>query len=293
MKKKKVLLIGSEGFIGGAVKEALQNDNDYEVVPFDITLGDDMLDEVSVAKSITAELHEVILLAAEADLNKARIDPYNCMKLNVKGVLNVANRCWLLGVPLHFISTCCVYGDQERHPSTEDTTKPNPSEIYTHTKLAGEHIIKGYGFVGLNFKISRIPTTYGKGMRSALGVAVFFEQALAGEDITIHGEGEQERELTYIDDTASGIIAVLKKGHYGETYNITVGCSVSALTMAKTILNVTGSKSKMVFVPQREGQFFTEIISHDKITRHTNWMPRIAFNEGIEKTYEWYKEKMK
>lgn len=92
-----------------------------------------------------------------------------------------------------------MYGNQKNHPETEDYTLPNPSDLYACSKYAGEWIVKGYGQnFGMPWTILRFATIYGPGMRRALGLHIFFRQAMAGDPITVHGDGEQDRTLTSI-----------------------------------------------------------------------------------------------
>ena len=154
-----------------------------------------------------------------------------------------------------FVSTTSVYGDAGGQPEREDTTLPNPSEIYAASKYAAEWVIRGYGrSFDLPYTILRIATVYGPGCRPELGVHVFFRQALEGVPITVHGDGSQVRALTYIDDSVEGMAAPLdyRREAQGEIFNIAGTERISAIDMARQIKELTASGSEIVFVPQRQ-----------------------------------------
>jgi nucleoside-diphosphate-sugar epimerase len=270
-----VLLTGSSGFIASKLKKRLR-DLGHQVEPFDIAQGQDICNADH--------------LAAVADLNWARVHPIETMKINVEGTWNIANACRLNGTLLLFASTMCVYGNQKTHPDTEETL-PNPAEIYACTKLAGESVIKGFHHTyGLEYVMMRFATIYGEGTRPALGTHIFLRQALKGEPITVHGDGQQTRTLTHIDDLIDAIIAAYQSGKVNETWNMTTQEEVSALQMAETIKSLTGSKSPIVFIPQRVGQTFRESVSAEKIKRDTGWEAKVKWDDGIRRMYKWFKE---
>ncbi len=282
----KYLLTGSSGFIGSALKAKLEAEG-HEVVPFDLELGQNLVNQKQVSKAVR-KAGAVIHLAAIADLNYARVYPMETMAVNVGGTINVAYECAKQGKPLYYASTCCVYGNQPVHPVTEDVL-PRPAELYACSKLAGEDIIRGFGLMyGLKYNFMRFATIYGEGVRPALGVHIFLGQAVRGEPITVHGDGTQTRTLTHIDDLTDAILALLKSDVSGEAFNFTTEEEVSANQMAEVSLKVTGSKSQIVHVDQRPGQTFRESVSAEKAKRMLGWEAKVKFEDGMRKTYEWF-----
>lgn len=287
----KILVTGSDGFIGGHVVRRLK-DAGHEVVPFDIRSGGDMLDRDAIDKAVADGIEVVYHIAAQADLTKVKSfdDAYICTELNVTGTHNVAYACAKHKAWLVYASTCCVYGNQEQHPETEDTTLPNPAELYAATKLAGEDVIKGYG---LNFSmpwtILRFATIYGPGMREALATHVFFDQAYRGADITVHGTGEQDRTLTFIDDLVDGIVRTHEHPEsQGHVINLTASEPISANKMAEDIKRIVGSPSKIVHITDRPRQTFHEDFSVEKAkTLLGGWFAKTAWEDGLKKTAEW------
>lgn len=289
----KILVTGGKGFIGTRLMGKL-HEQGHEVTAYDIVDGKDLFDMDTLERAIK-EVDAVYHIAAQADLTQmmtlegARAG----VIANVGATDNVAFLCakhkkWML-----FASTICVYGDVEEHPVSEDKTLPNPSEIYACSKYAAEWIIKGYGkSLGLDYTILRFATVYGPGMRAALGVYVFFKQALTGVPITVHGDGTQDRTLTYVDDLVDGIIAPLSHKHaaLGQVFNITSAETTSAIGMAEQIQKLTGSSSPITFVPQRKNNTFHEEVDVSKTKRLLDWEAKTTFAEGLKRTLPWIQE---
>ena len=288
-KKQKILVTGGDGFLGQALINRLKKEG-HEVESYDLVQGKDLLNREQLEKAIQ-EKDAVFHLAAIADLNVSRECPLKNMEINVIGTINVAEACLKAGATLYYASTCCVYGNQKIHPSDEKSL-PNPTEIYACSKLAGEHVILGYAKTcGLEYNIIRFATIYGQGMRPALGVYVFFSQALNDKPITVHGDGRQTRTLTYIDDLTDGIMALFHSGIKNEIINVTTEEEISTIQMAKMIKKITNSKSPIIFISQRPGQTFREVVSAKKAKKLLGWQAKTSFKEGLEKTYKWFLKK--
>ncbi len=288
----KILVTGGKGFIGLKLMEKLAQMG-HEPVSYDIVDGQDLFDMEKLEAAIK-DVHAVYHVAAEADLTRMTTlnDGRRGLIANVGATDNVAYLCAKHGRWLLFASTICVYGDVEVHPVHEDTTLPNPSEIYAASKYAAEWVIRGYGTsFNLDYTILRFATVYGPGMRAALGVHVFFKQALLGKPITVHGEGKQVRTLTYIDDLVDGIAAPLlhKGAALGEIFNITSPEMTSAIGMTEQIKTISGSSSPVVFVPQRKNNTLHEDVDVSKAKRLLQWQAHTSFADGLRKTLPWMK----
>lgn len=287
-----ICVTGSGGFIGSKVVQKLRSQG-HEVTEFDITKGNNLLNYDEVETYV--KFSEVVFhIAAEADLTKMTTleGAENGFNNNVIATHNVAKACAKWNKWLIYASTVCVYGNQEHHPETEDTTLPNPSELYACTKYAGEWIVKGYSKnFGNPFTILRFATIYGEGMRPALGMHIFFRQAIKGEPITVHGDGLQDRTLTYIHDLVDGIVAPLKnqENAKGQIFNLSTNLPVSALKMAEDVKEVTGSQSPIVLIPQRDNQTFHEDFDVSKAEKLLGWKANTEWKDGLIKTYNWIK----
>jgi UDP-glucose 4-epimerase len=300
----KILHIG-KGFIGLKVIDRLRaSGHTVDIVDlpeFDLTNRQQVLDTI---KGYDA----VLLMAAISNLNFFEADPIHGMDVNMGGLTNVVQACSDTHTLLYYISTCCVYGNTRDLPSSEEA-RPEPSEIYAACKLAGEWIIKGYRkSFDLDYVILRIATTYGPGMRAALAPAVFINQINKGEPITVHGDGEQTRTLTYIDDEADGIVAVINSGVKNETFNISTEEEKSVnelIDIIKTEMNTPDHP--VMYIKNRKGQTFKEQIdakkvreiriwkgryapTAKKVTQITGWSAKYSLREGIRETLTWMKK---
>ena len=286
----KVLVTGGRGAIGSRMMDRLRTLG-HEPISYDIVDGQDLHDieklEAAI-KSVDAVYH----VAATANLNHMRTleGAQNGILQNVNATHNVAHLCAKHGKWILFISTMCVYGDVEVHPISEDITLPNPSEIYAASKYAAEWIIRGYGInFDLAYTILRIATVYGPSCRPELGVHVFLNQARAGEPITVHGEGTQERTLTYVDDVVEGVLAPLQhpEAAKGQIFNISTTERTSAIQMAHQIKELTGSSSEIVHVAQRAFNTIREDVDVSKAKQLLGWEAATSFADGLKKTNEW------
>ena len=287
----KILITGDKGFIATKLKEALIVKG-HDVFGYDIVDRLDLLDRDMLESSIE-QADVVYHIAAEADLGKmTKLDgAYNGVMANVQATHNVAYLCAKHNKWLIYASTVCVYGNQEVHPETEDTTLPNPSELYACSKYAAEWIVKGYSQnFGNPYTILRFATIYGEGMRPALGMHIFITQALKGHPITVHGNGLQDRTLTYIYDLVEGIIAPLEhhESAQNQIFNLSSPEPISALKVALDVKKaIPESTSEIVHIEQRDNQTFHEDFSVTKAETHLNWKARTPWEEGLKKTIAW------
>ena len=289
-----ILVTGGAGFIGSALIKKLV-ERKHDAVCFDlvetqlcpsivgsITDRDAVMDAV---KDVDAVLH----LAAMANINYARNDPTRCVEVNVVGTHNIIEACTKHRVPLHFISTCCVYGNTWEHPSNEESICV-PTEIYAVTKLLSEHMITQYAKrYDLRYNILRYGTVYGPGMRGELAVAIFINQAMLGLPITIDGTGEQTRCLIYIDDIVNGTVKLVESGLLNRTINLATDEELSILEVADIIQETVGTKNReLKFYPDRPGQVYRELIDITYAWQTLGWWPKIDFREGVTRTIEWF-----
>jgi len=285
--EEKVLLIGG-GWIGNKVKDLLLN-RGYIVEVADLLETGLDIRKVPEVNELIANFDgdKVVLLAAISDLNVFHEKPYLGFDTNVTGVWNVAKACLTYKKHLDYISTCCVYGNTPELPSSE-TSEARPSEIYAACKLAGENMIKGlHESYGLRYSILRIATCYGPGMRAALAPAVFIKQIECDIPVTIHGNGEQTRTFTYIDDEVEGIVEVITRAPENETWNISTEEEVSVNEMVVIIGREMGKIPAIVTHPDRVGQTHKEQIDASKMGNILGWKAKTTFAEGIKKTLKY------
>lgn len=282
-----LLVTGGKGFLGRLLVNKLE-EKGYKVQTFDIVDGQDITNYKQVEDYI--EKNDIVIhLAAVSDLNYAREHPKETMDINILGTINVVEACRKFNKNLIFASTCCVYGNQDVHPVDENTC-PKPTEIYAHSKLAGEQIILGYAkHFGLQYLILRLATFYGPEMRPALAPYIFLSKVMKGEPIEIHGDGTQTRTFTYVDDIIEGIVKAIESNIWNEIINITTEEETSVLQLAQLAMKIVGKEVPLKFVEDRPGQIRKEQILARKAKELFGWEAKVSFEEGLKRTYEWMK----
>ncbi len=193
-------------------------------------------------------------------------------------------------------STSEVYGDPNIHPQSEDywgNVNPiGPRGVYDEAKRFAEALTMAYNrYHGVDTRIVRIFNTYGPRMRLNDGRALpaFVGQALRGEDITVFGDGSQTRSFCYVSDQIEGIFKLLISNEI-EPVNIGNSEEITILQFAKEVLEITRSKSKIIFkdLPEDDPKIRQPDIS--KAKRVLGWEPRVTRKEGLKKTIDYFKE---
>lgn len=193
-------------------------------------------------------------------------------------------------------STSEVYGDPNIHPQSEEywgNVNPiGPRGVYDEAKRFAEALTMAYHrYHGVDTRIVRIFNTYGPRMRLNDGRALpaFVGQALRGEDITVFGDGSQTRSFCYVSDQIEGIYKLLLSNET-EPVNIGNPVEITILQFAKEVLEITGSKSKIIYkeLPEDDPKVRQPDIS--KAKRVLNWEPKVTRTEGLKKTINYFKE---
>ena len=193
-------------------------------------------------------------------------------------------------------STSEVYGDPNESPQRESYWgNVNPvgvRSVYDEAKRFGEAITMAYHRVhGVDTKIARIFNTFGPFLRPEDGrvVSNFLVQALHGRPLTVYGDGSQTRSFCFVDDLIGGLLALLDSSHVGPM-NLGNPTELSVLELARAVLDVTDSKSEIVFEPLPQDdprQRRPDISLADQVL---GWKPVIELREGLARTHEWYRE---
>jgi nucleoside-diphosphate-sugar epimerase len=289
----KILVIGGNGYVGSnyiqeLVKRGLNGkDIDIYDLPSSILMEGILEHEI--------KQHDLIVhFAAVADLYESAKDYDKNFEVNVKGTYNVAKFCAKHKKFLIYISTCCVYGESPDYvyqKEIDEISTPFTNELYASTKLAGENIIRG--IPELDYTILRIGTNYGVGQRESLFTYIVLDKIHNKQKIQVHGDGNQTRNLIYIDDISYGIYLVTKdfvvnykeaKAN-GEIFNICGRESISVWDCIKTAEKIIGRSAMYDLVPDRQGQIQKEKISIKKMTGYYGFEPTISFEKGMEFAY--------
>lgn len=307
---KKILVTGGAGFIGSHLCERLLNEGN-EVICLDNYFTGSKSNVIHLLKnpyfelirhditsSFYIEVDEIYNLACPASPIHYQYNPIKTIKTSVMGAINMLGLAKRIRAKVLQASTSEVYGDPKIHPQTEDYWgNVNPigtRSCYDEGKRCAETLFMDYHIQNkVKIKIIRIFNTYGPRMHPNDGrvVSNFIVQALKNKDITIYGDGTQTRSFQYVDDLVEGMIRMMATDEsvIGPV-NIGNPGEFQIIELAEKILQMTGSKSKIVFKPlpaddpiQRQ----PDISIAKKVLK--NWEPNIQLEEGLEKTIEYFK----
>jgi len=306
---KKILVTGGAGFLGSHLCERLLNDGN-EVICLDnyftgqkknvIHLLDNPYFEMirhDVTMPFFIEVDQIYNLACPASPIHYQYNPIKTIKTSVAGAINMLGLAKRINAKILQASTSEVYGDPQIHPQTEaywGHVNPIGSRAcYDEGKRCAEALFVNYHKQNnVRIKIIRIFNTYGPRMHPNDGrvVSNFIVQALQGKNITIYGDGLQTRSFQYVDDLIEGMTRLMATGDdFIGPVNVGNPGEFTMLQLAEKIIEFTGSISKIVFEPlpaddpmQRQPDI---TLAKEKL----NWEPKIALNEGLIKTIDFFK----
>lgn len=282
----KFVVTGGSGFLGQALVKSLTKLG-HQCVDYDIAKGYDICNQAQFDDFIKEEKpNAVIHLAAVADLNIFDENPLVGDKINIGGTQKVLAVCNKYLVRLLFASTCCCYGNNGLVESDEMSVIA-PTEAYAKSKARSEEdILK----TGLPHCCMRLSTFYGADMREALAPATFMKRLHNGQELNIHGDGKQTRNLTYVDDVVSGIVTIALTEPKYDIVNVVSDDILSVIDVANTVAKVMGKTDelKMTHVKDRDGQIKYENIKNRRL-RSLGWTPQTSFEEGIRKSWDFFK----
>jgi UDP-glucuronate decarboxylase len=311
---KRILVTGGAGFVGSHLCERLLNEGN-DVVCLDnfftgkkskiIHLLDNPYFEL-VRHDITMpyyiEVDEIYNLACPASPIHYQYNPIKTIKTSVMGAVNMLGLAKRIKAKILQASTSEVYGDPAIHPQTEDYWgNVNPIGIrscYDEGKRCAESLFVNYHTQNdVRIKIIRIFNTYGPKMEPDDGrvVSNFIVQALQNNDITIFGDGTQTRSFQYVSDLVEGMMRMMgTEDNCTGPINIGNPGEFTMLELARNIIEITGSKSKIVYLPLPEDdptQRQPDIsLAKEKLN---GWEPKIPLKEGLVKTIEYFDNLLK
>jgi UDP-glucuronate decarboxylase len=309
MSIKRILVTGGAGFLGSHLCERMV-DEGHDVICLDNfftsqkTNVEHLLDKPNfelirhdITLPIVLEVDQVYNLACPASPGHYQYNPIKTMKTSVLGAINtlgLAKRC---NARILQASTSEVYGDPEVHPQREDyrgsVNTIGPRACYDEGKRAAETLFMDYHRRNkVDIRIVRIFNTYGPQMHPFDGrvVSNFIRQALRGEDIAIFGDGSQTRSFCYRDDLVEGMIRMMNSSdeHIGPI-NIGNPGEFTIRELADMVIEITGSKSKVVEKPLPEDDPTRRRPDITLAKKYLDWEPKVKLREGLTKTIEWFR----
>jgi UDP-glucuronate decarboxylase len=306
---KRILVTGGAGFLGSHLCDRLVEqghdviclDNFFTSQKTNVShlLGRPNFDLIrhDVTHPIWLEVDEIYNLACPAAPGHYQYNPIKTIKTSVMGAINVLGLAKRCRAKVLQASTSEVYGDPEIHPQPESyrgSVNPiGPRACYDEGKRAAETLFMDYHRMNkVNIRIVRIFNTYGPRMHPFDGrvVSNFIRQALAGEDITLYGSGEQTRSFCYCQDLIEGMMRMMNADdscigpvNLGNPDEFTIE------ELARLVIEITGAKSKIIHQPLPQDDPTRRRPDITLAKSRLGWSPSIALRTGLEKTIAWFR----
>ncbi|MDX6451224.1 MAG: UDP-glucose 4-epimerase [Gaiellaceae bacterium] len=292
-----VLVTGGAGFIGSHVVDKLlaagHEPRILDLIPsahhpeVETVLGD-LCDPAIVQRALDG-VDAVLHLAAVADVDQVAKNPRLTDQVNTRGTHALLEGARAVGIQRFvYASTIWVYGDAAGPEAVdEDTPLGLPKHFYTATKIAGEMYTASYGeLYDLEWTILRFGIPYGPRARPTAVVPAFTAKALAGQPLTIAGDGTQSRRFVYVEDLAEGVVAALVPEAANRVYNLVGRENTSVRAIARAVRDVVGDVP-IVHIEGRTGDLHGGNISGERAATELGWEPRTAFTDGVRRYVEW------
>jgi UDP-glucuronate decarboxylase len=305
---KRILVTGGAGFLGSHLCERLLNEGNEVLCVDNFFTGSrqnisHLMDNKNfellrhdVTFPLYVEVDEIYNLACPASPVHYQFDPVQTTKTSVMGAINMLGLAKRLKIKVLQASTSEVYGDPEIHPQPETYKgSVNPIGIracYDEGKRCAETLFFDYHRQhNVQIKVMRIFNTYGPRMHPNDGrvVSNFIVQALKGEDITVYGKGDQTRSFCYCDDLIDGMVRLMNSGN-DITGPINIGnpSEFTILELAKKVIELTNSKSKIIYMPLPQDDPMQRKPVIDLAREKLGWEPKVQLEEGLKKTIEYF-----
>ncbi len=309
MKLERVLITGAAGFLGSHLCDRFIKEG-YHVIGMDNLITGNLGNiqhlfplpefefyhhDVTKFISIPGELKYILHFASPASPIDYLKIPIQTLKVGAMGTHNCMGLAKEKNARILVASTSEVYGDPLVHPQNEEywgnVNPVGPRGVYDEAKRYMEAITMAYhSFHNVETRIVRIFNTYGPRMRLNDGRALpaFIGQALRGEDLTVFGDGSQTRSFCYVDDLVEGIYRLLKS-EYAFPVNIGNPDEITLKEFAEEILQLTGNKVKISYLPLPVDDPKQRQPDISKARKLLNWEPKVKRSEGLKVTYNYFK----
>jgi dTDP-glucose 4,6-dehydratase len=325
---KNILITGGAGFIGShVVRRFVNNYPNYRIYNLDAltyagnleNLKDietkenytfikgnicdiDLVDKIFQENNIDTVIH----LAAESHVDRSITDPLSFVQTNVIGtvtLLNAARKFWnnnYEGKLFYHVSTDEVYGSLGETGFFYETTPYDPRSPYSASKASSDHLVMSfYHTYNLPVVISNCSNNYGPNHFPEKLIPLSIHNIIQNKPLPIYGKGENVRDWLYVIDHANAIDTILHKGKIGETYNIGGHNEWTNIELIRLLCKIMdeklgrekGSSEKLItFVTDRAGHDLRYAIDATKLKEELGWSPSLQFEEGLNKTIDWYLE---
>ena len=323
---KKILITGGAGFIGShVVRRFVNNYPEYQIYNLDALtyagnlenikdiedktnynfIKGDIVDETFINELFSIHNFDGVLhLAAESHVDRSIEDPLAFVKTNVIGtmnLLNAAKKQWkdnFGGKRFYHISTDEVYGSLGAEGLFTETTPYDPNSPYSASKASSDHFVRAYGETyGLPYVLTNCSNNYGSYHFPEKLIPLFINNIINNKPLPVYGDGNYTRDWLFVEDHAIAIDLVFHKGKNHETYNIGGFNEWKNIDLVKLLCQIMDEKlgrekgksqELITYVKDRPGHDLRYAIDASKINKELGWKPSVTFEEGLEKTINWY-----
>ncbi|WP_264535087.1 dTDP-glucose 4,6-dehydratase [Flavobacterium sp. N1736] len=323
---KKILITGGAGFIGSHVVRRFVNKYpEYQIFNLDALtyagnlenikdienqsnytfIKGDIVDEAFINELFSEHNFDGVLhLAAESHVDRSIEDPLAFVKTNVIGTMNLLNAAknqWkgnFEGKRFYHISTDEVYGSLGAEGLFTETTSYDPNSPYSASKASSDHFVRAYGETyGLPYVLTNCSNNYGSYHFPEKLIPLFINNIINNKPLPVYGDGNYTRDWLFVEDHAIAIDLVFHEGKNHETYNIGGFNEWKNIDLVKLLCQIMdqklgrieGSSQELItYVKDRPGHDLRYAIDASKINKKLGWKPSVTFEEGLEKTINWY-----
>lgn len=323
---KQILITGGAGFIGSHVVRRfvkkypdchifnldaltyagnleniadIENEPNYTFIKGDI-VDADFINDLFVKHQFEGVLH----LAAESHVDRSITDPLAFVKTNVIGTMNLLNAFkekWkgnFEGKRFYHISTDEVYGSLGAEGLFTETTPYDPNSPYSASKASSDHFVRAYGETyGLPYVLTNCSNNYGPNHFPEKLIPLFINNIINNKSLPVYGDGNYTRDWLFVEDHAVAIDLVFHEGKNHETYNIGGFNEWKNIDLVRLLCKIMDSKlgreegtsEKLItYVKDRPGHDLRYAIDASKINKELGWKPSVTFEQGLERTIDWY-----
>lgn len=296
-----VLVTGGLGFIGTQVVQQLADSGvrsrivdlqradraalplppDTEVITADIR-------DAEAMRSAVAGCRAIVHLAALTSVQDSLATPVEALDVNVRGTQNVLEAAREHGITRFVLASSNAAAGEHPPPLTEDLV-PRPLSPYGASKLGAEAFCSAYQeSYGISPAILRFANVYGPGsLYKSSVIAKFIRLVLAGETVTIYGDGRQTRDFIHVADVARAVVAAVQRPEADGLYQIGAGRETSVLEIIGLIEQVTGRDITVEHLDPLPGEIMRNCVDPSRAREYLGWSPTVELADGLAETYEW------